>query len=175
MVIDKKTFFSHLIAIAVGIVLGLIVIYCTRKPVEPVKIERDTVTVHDTVPDYHPVPNDSALVKWMVVRVPVAAPQSGAIQQQADTVYLAAHDTIEAVLPVMQMHYKTEDYQAWVSGYKPSLDSIEVYKKTEYITERITVSKPPNRFTIGLQAGYGYGFKSKQLEPYVGLGIGYRF
>ena len=28
-----------------------------------------------------------------------------------------------------------------------------------------------NKIAIGVQGGYGYVFKSRQLEPYIGLGI----
>jgi hypothetical protein len=126
---------------------------------------RDTVTVTDTITRYYPKPVGVERVrteyKWLT-------------RVTTDTVtrFTVQHDSVLVEVPIESRHYSAPEYDAWVSGYMPSLDSINVYKRTEYITERVTVSKPPNRFSIGLQGGYGYGFKSKQLEPYVGIGIG---
>jgi hypothetical protein len=171
-----------LIFLVVGLVLGVIIGIGIGKHSVPrvkpgVKIERDTVTIHDTVPDYLPAPKDSMLVRWMTIRVPVeqadgttvvtTAPQSAAIPQQVDSV--------DVDLPITQKHYQTENYQAWVSGFRPNLDSIEVYQKETILTEKITVTQSPSRFSFGLQAGYGYGILSKRLEPYVGLGLELRF
>ena len=38
---------------------------------EVVKVERDTVVIHDTVPYYHPAPKDSAIVKYVTRYLPV--------------------------------------------------------------------------------------------------------
>jgi hypothetical protein len=40
------------------------------------------------------------------------------------------------------------------------------------ITRTVTVEKPKYRkFNIGVVGGYGYGFKSKRVEPFIGIGI----
>lgn len=52
-------------------------------------------------------------------------------------------------------------YTAWVSGVRPSLDSIRTYRRTQYTDRYIyrdVVRQPkPKRFGIGLSAGYGVG------------------
>jgi len=168
MILNK----THLIVFCVGIFLGLCTGFFTGKaiydkPLE-VGIKRDTVTIHDTIPDYLPMPKDSAHIKYVTRWLP----------SKTDTITqwetLTVHDSVAVEVPITSKHYGNNTYDAWISGYEPFLDSIKVYQKTEYITETITISKPPNRFSIGLQGGYGYGFKSKQLEPYVGIGIGIR-
>lgn len=45
----------------------------------------------------------------------------------------------------------------------------------EIITKTITKRQKAKKWHIGVQAGYGYGFKSKQVEPYVGIGVSYTF
>ena len=70
----------------------------------------------------------------------------------------------------------TIDYQIYISGIKSRLDSINLrLKKSEVIkTNTIEVTKyikDNNRFSIGVQTGVGYGFKSKQIEPYIGFGL----
>ena len=51
---------------------------------------------------------------------------------------------------------------------------------TDVITNTVTVTKYVkdkkifwDRFHIGLQAGYGYTFKTKDLQPYVGIGASF--
>lgn len=72
-----------------------------------------------------------------------------------------------------QAYYEDSLYRAWVSGYRPRLDSIEIYPRTvtHIITNDIyhTIKvKDKRRWGLGLQAGYGYpgGF-------YVGAGVSY--
>lgn len=90
--------------------------------------------------------------------------------RSTDTLYV--HDTI---LIKEQKVFKDSTYMAWVSGYQPELDSIEVYPKTvtNYITTEVTktvtkIKKP--KWVISVGGGVGYNGK---IEPYVGLNAGY--
>lgn len=134
-------------------------------------VTRDTVTLWDTIPHWYPSPVDikpkKPVIRWLTKAI------TDTIDHFVDVSQMV-HDTVAVEVPIESRHYHGKEYDAWVSGYEPSLDSIKVYQQKEYITETITKSKPPNRFSVGLQGGYGYGFKSKQWEPYVGLGIGIR-
>ena len=65
-------------------------------------------------------------------------------------------------VPITQKEYSTDNYRAWVSGYKASLDSVWVYPETKIIREK------PRRWGIGVIAGYGIGRNG--LSPYVGVG-----
>ena len=80
-------------------------------------------------------------------------------------------DSAAVAIPITQKRYDGDDYRAYVSGYEPNLDSIFVFPKTTVIHERSY--KPPNKWHIGITGGFGYGFKSKQAEPYIGIGITY--
>lgn len=71
-------------------------------------------------------------------------------------------------LPITQKEYRDSDYTAYVSGFHAKLDSIEV--RTKEVTYTKTEIKF-RRWNIGLTGGYGYGFRSKQFEPFVGIGI----
>ena len=162
---------THFIVFVVGAVLGLLTGFFTGKAIydRPVieSVSRDTVTRIDTVYQYHPMPVEVEKVRteyrWLT-------------RATTDTVtdYTVLHDSVLVEVPIESKHYNAPEYDAWVSGYQPSLDSIRVYQKENYITETVTISKPPNRFTLGLQGGYGYGFRSKTWEPYVGVGLGIR-
>ena len=71
-----------------------------------------------------------------------------------------------------QAYYEDSLYRAWVSGYRPRLDSLMVFPKTVYqtVTNDIyhTITPKKKRWGLGLQVGYGYpgGF-------YVGGGVSY--
>lgn len=51
----------------------------------------------------------------------------------------AIRDTFYISVPITQKSYKDSTYSCWVSGYKPNLDSIEVYNKIIY---RDIIQKP---------------------------------
>lgn len=79
-------------------------------------------------------------------------------------------DSVE--IPITQKVYSDSLYTAYVSGYGQQLDSIRVTAFT--IRETVTVTKPVTkyrRWNVGLIGGYGYGFTSRQLEPFVGIGF----
>jgi hypothetical protein len=76
------------------------------------------------------------------------------------------HDTVAVEVPITSKHYGNDTYDAWVSGFEPSLDSIKVYRETQYITERVTISKPPNKWELDAAAGIDYNVKSQRYTPY---------
>ena len=168
-----KKYKSWLISVAIGIVLGLLLSLAFRgRPAEPtVRVERDTVVQYDTIPHYLPSPKDSALVKFVTVKFPVERPIYVS-HPPNDSVRI---DTIEAEVPITQKHYESEEYQAWVSGFMPNLDSIEVYQKTSTITETITITQfaKQKHWGIGVTGGYEYYPNTSQSAPYAGLHLKY--
>lgn len=104
---------------------------------------------------------------------------------QIDTVYDSNGDTIQLIVEAKKWedsivsHKDTAYLQIFTSGIRTSLDSTKIRLKThtEVITNTVEITKIVekkktvwDRFHIGLQAGYGYGFQYKGLEPYVGIG-----
>lgn len=74
----------------------------------------------------------------------------------------------------VQKVYSDSAYIAYVSGYDPRLDSIIVRQKIiehSIVETRTVPTKKFRRWNIGLNVGYGYGFKSKEFEPFVGVGV----
>ena len=105
-------------------------------------------------------------------------------QKVIDTLLLPVNDTIRIndttfiALPITQKEYKQDSlYQAWVSGYKPNLDSIKVFPKTIYTTITNTVYKKPARVTIGATIGYGAMYVDKQIKfgPTIVAGVSFKF
>lgn len=144
--------------LGVGILIGWL---CrgSRSPEREFVTHTDTLTIRDTIREIRPVYVEKTRTDTMLVAV-------------TDTVTVS--DTVYMVLDREQRHYQGEDYEAWVSGYRPALDSIYVFPKTRYITENI-FAEPRKRWGIGIQAGYGIGISSGQVKafPYIGVGISY--
>ena len=90
-----------------------------------------------------------------------------------DTIH---HNDIVYVRDTAVVHRdSTENYTIDISAVKLDWYKLNInhYDTVTYVqTVNNTIYKPKkNRIAIGVQGGYGYGFKAKQLEPYVGLGI----
>ena len=110
------------------------------------------------------------------------------IKKKVDTVYTKEGDTFNLITEAKRFDKRlisnkdTADIQIYTSGINTSLDSLKMRLKThrEIVTNTVEVKKYIqkkktfwNRFHIGVQAGYGYGFNYKGLEPYVGIGASF--
>ena len=127
-----------------------------------IKVKVDTLFVYDTIFIEKPVINKVEIIDTLLLPVPVT-----------DTLML--HDTVFVHLPIEQRQYSDPRYTAWVSGYRPQLDSILIYQRTEYITKEIKTVTKPKRWGIGLQVGYGVSLHNGQIHPapYIGVGLSY--
>ena len=155
---------KHLIILAAVALLCLLCGFFVAKgmydrPLDE-SVSRDTVTLHDTVPEYLPAPKDSARIKWVTRWLP-SVPDT-ITQWETMTV----HDSVAVAVPITSKHYCGKNYDAYVSGFEPSLDSIFVYNETQLITETITRMKPPNKWSLSVNAGVDYGTTSQFWMPY---------
>lgn len=162
------------------------------------KVTVDTVTVRDTVRITEPSAADSVVTG--VIRVPVALPteptvpkaeievfEPGRLSEVMDghavnkggseaqeTGKIAGKDTAWAVVPRTQKRYVDSTYMAWISGYEPRLDSIEVYQKTVVVTKRVEGRVKNRRFNVGLTGGFGYGVITRKPDVWLGVGVTWR-
>ncbi|WP_302802098.1 DUF6808 domain-containing protein [Alistipes ihumii] len=135
-----------------------------RRSVKPeiVKIHRtDTVVVRDTVRETVLVPKIRYLTR-------------------VDTVLLLVPgDTVKVpvLVPISRNVYEGEDYRAVVSGFRASLDTLDIFRKTQTVTntvvQRVEVPGKPKRWGIGVSAGYA--LTPQGVKPYIGAGISYSF
>lgn len=123
----------------------------------------------DTVKVSVPVPRDSVVVRYITANLPVAPkkddPDTICIHQ-TDT--LVVHDSVEVIVPITQKVYSEDEYTAWVSGFRPSLDSLELHLPTNVIT--VQESTPWVEWSFGLQGGMTW-VPDQGVKPYVGLGV----
>lgn len=88
-----------------------------------------------------------------------------------DTLYNTDSIKVPVRIPIESKTYQDSTYRAVISGYRASLDSIQVYPIHTITTITNTKQK---RFNIGVQTGVGYGCFNKKPDIYVGLGVSYR-
>ena len=167
---DTIQYFLKIITLVFGILLlfnivnaiGYFVNEQRNSHSSEMKVKVDTLFVYDTIFVEKPVIKQVEIIATLRLPVPIT-----------DTLML--HDTVFVHLPIEQRQYSDPRYTAWVSGYRPQLDSIQIYQTTEYITKEIKTVTKPKRWGISLQAGYGVSLHNGKVfpAPYVGVGLSY--
>lgn len=151
----KKAFWIVMAMLAVSVAIN--VWQWQNQPEPSVYVERDTVWKDSIIRE--PVPAETIDVgRTVYIKVPFHMP--------SDTI----HDSIEVPIPIVQKRYDDSLYTAWVSGYDPALDSIDLRLPTITETVTKTIVKPSPLITFGIQVGGGYGVFYHKPDIYVGLG-----
>lgn len=137
----KKNIVIGALMLIVGIVGGWLCRGVRSDKAEPV-IQTDTIIKVDIVREAYPIEISKEVVRkeYVIVR---------------DTVRIK--DTLYLSLPMERRVYGSDDFYAEVTGYKPSLDYIEVFPKTKIITERIVERRKMNSLSAGIELGYMNG------------------
>lgn len=135
---------------------SLLAFFLRHREAEVVEVEiinTDTIQITDTVEIVQPICT---------------------VKRVTDTLLIHTTDTLmrEVVvsLPREEKIYEDSTFRAVVSGYRPSLDTMQVFQRHSVVkvTERIT----PPRWSLGLQGGVG--ITPKGIQPYLGVGVAYR-
>lgn len=123
------------------ILLTVVCVVVWFRPHEPLLAEIRTETKVNTV-----VKVDTLLIS------PPMAPLL--VFRLTDTIRIG-----DTVVHREQAYYEDSLYRAWVSGYRPKLDSLMIFPRTVYqtVTNDIyhTIVLKKKRWGLGLQAGYG--------------------
>lgn len=128
-------------------------------------VDVSTEVKYDTIPYYIPVPVDSYVTRYEVVKLPAVRDTIRDSLIYKDTL---VYDSVNVIVPITQKKYEDSTYTAYVSGFNPQLDSIKLYQKTIYQT----ITEKPARWGIGLVGGYGYGIKG--FTPFAGIAVYYK-
>lgn len=171
----KKMKNNTLIYVSIAIcILILGIVYFVGQPTEPNVVKTDTVftTKTDTLWRDTTITEKEFIPKIIV-------------KTKVDTVFTKEGDTVQLITESKSFEKRlisdkdTADVKVFTTGINTSLDSLKMRLKThkEIITNTVEVTKYVekkktvwDRFHIGIQGGYGYGFNYKGLEPYVGIG-----
>lgn len=136
------------------ILLAVVCVVAWFRPHEPLPAETRIETKVNTV----------VKVETLLISPPMAPLL---VFQLTDTMRIG-----DTVVHREQAYYEDSLYRAWVSGYRPRLDSLQIFPRTVYqtVTNDVyhTIASKKKRWGLGLQVGYGYpvGF-------YIGGGINY--
>lgn len=179
----KKTFTYIVLGLLVGLGLSLFWNYKQFRDLQeqPTKIQEKIVVKYKEKKDSMPEPKTEKVVG--TIKIPVPKPNQDPLfsdnlsENALDSVGFSDNlsdipDSIE--VPRTQKVYSDSSYTAYVSGYEPRLDSIFVRQKIiehSIIETRTVPTKQFRRWNVGVIGGYGYGFKSKEFEPFVGFGL----
>ena len=91
-----------------------------------------------------------------------------------DTIFVEKVSENVLKLPVTQRYYATDLYQAWVSGYNPNLDSINVFNKVVTHTVNHTITKEIYPKTVDWYLNIGSMFIDKNVAPYLGINVKFK-
>lgn len=129
-----------------------------------VEIRRDTVRLRDTVVIGRPVAAERVTGDSILARAEVVA---------ADTC-AARSDSVEVRLSVERVRYAGDRYEAWVSGYRPSLDSLRIYGEDRVISSVIASGRHARR-RWGFGVAAGLAVTPKGVGPGIVVGLTYSF
>lgn len=182
--LKKILVFAGILAFVVlGWICGTFLPLRCLKPAENGQEVRDTTWLHDTTYIDNPVPVEVTPKGYELVPIGTIDRITGQILALEDSLEkkpkIVKKDSLIYIdVPMETRHYGDSTYDAWVSGYKPSLDSLRIYTTSM----QIDITKPPappKRFGIGIQAGLGVQYDAihKQFGagPYLGVGFDWRF
>ena len=131
--------------------------YDAPHPAETLVVRETKVVKEPRFIDFRPVRAVPALL-------PLYAPDSG--PQAANRA-----DSVAVVVPVTQAYYAGEDYRAWVSGYQPRLDSLQVFPEIR----EIRVQQPQQRRArvgFGITAGPAVIWTPEGMKGGAGVAAG---
>jgi len=152
-----KKILTYIIALTVGVVVGIGIVLMLNLKTGLLSgqsiIQSDTtaVTIYDTLQVVMPefvTSQPVSLEVYPIAQVPVLLFYSDTITKP----YFVNNDL---VIPITQKYYKDPRYEAWVSGYNPRLDSMNVFSLVTVKTVTNTVKKSyKNEFYVNADFRY---------------------
>ena len=132
--------------------------YMGRNSVKPTIVEKPRI-VYDTI-------IRTKIVHDTMWRDRIVYRDMPVVVKDVDTLRIT--DTVTVAIPIYSYWFKDDLYDIKAEGYDVKINSVTVYPRTEYKTERVNVK---NRCGLGIQAGYGVSKDGFSL--YIGIGVSY--
>ena len=170
----KDSLILLIIGLLVGVVIGFTLSTCNGHQNAPDISTVSVEVIHDTILDTVPVTAEVRQVGSVVAHLPIANNKVLDNSELTDTVKFDANkDSVAVLVPIEQKVFTdSTNYRAVISGYNISLDTMQVFRHREYITERI---KPPAKrwgLSVGVGAVVGTDMK---VRPGIFVGVTYTF
>lgn len=140
-----------------------------------VDIQTDTVKIEKVITEYKPSYKGEIALSTQKIKVPLFAvfPEQND-DKKIDSLYhiidslKLASDSLEVELQRVQRHYKTDNYEAWVSGIEPELDSIKIKQQITYVTNTQVIENDKFYLNVGLNTS-GLFNKSYTMTPNINI------
>lgn len=140
-----------------------------------VDIQTDTVEIEKVITEYKPVYKGETTLSTKKIKVPLYAifPEQNN-NEKIDSLYhiidslKLASDSLEVELQRVQRYYKTDNYEAWISGIEPELDSIKVKQQITYVTNTQVIENDKFYLSVGLNTA-GLFNKSYTMTPNINI------
>lgn len=148
----------------IGLIIGAFLLSLVwRRCADNTEVVSDTII--KVIKVDRPIVRESTIVKYEVVRLPRAN----------DTICVSdtIKDSVFVQVPIEQKVYSDSNYTAWVSGYHPRLDSISITHQEVSFHNKLVNNNGSKRLYLGIQVGYG--ITPRGMQPYLGLGLSYKF
>lgn len=165
------------------LIIGLVVIICFvisfgigyNRGKKSIDIQTDTVKIEHVITEYKPKYEDEKKLTVQKIKIPsfVILEDNDSLKNIIDTLTYTK-DSLEIELQRIQRYYKTDDYEAWVSGIDPALDSIKVKRNVEYITKTQTIKNDRFHFNVGINGNTWLGEESCILNPNLNVNYTYK-
>jgi len=157
-----------ILGFAAGFAVSKHMYKCEEAPV--VSAVREIKTVRDTVKAKVPPAVKETVKRKETARLKIK-PSVGTKTPTIVNDSLAG--TAEVEIPITTKIYETPNYRAVVSGFRPSLDSMEVYRDTRTITETVTKLQPARRKWLALTVGPSIGYNlNGEIVPSASVTLG---
>ena len=148
----------------IGLIIGAFLLSLVwRRCADNTEVVSDTII--KVIKVDRPIVRESTIVNYEVVRLPRAN----------DTICVSdtIKDSVFVQVPIEQKVYSDSNYTAWVSGYHPRLDSISITHQEVSFHNKLVNNNGSKRLYLGIQVGYG--ITPRGMQPYIGLGVSYKF
>ena len=140
-----------------------------------VDIQTDTVKIEKVITEYKPVYKGETTLSTQKIKIPLYAifPEQND-NQKIDSLYHIIDslkfttDSLEVELQRVQRYYETDNYEAWVSGIDPALDSIKVKQNITYVTNTQVIED--KKFSLNVEINtMGLFDKSYTMSPNINV------
>lgn len=144
-----------------------------------IEIQTDTIKIEKVIVEHSPISVDEQLLKVQKVKLPILAvfPEKpnkniDSLKNIIDSLW-KNKDSLEIELQRIQKCYKTDDYEAWVSGIDPTLDSIKFKQQIKQIVNTQVIESDKFYLNVGLNAN-NLPKKSYTINPNINVSYNWK-
>lgn len=148
-----------------------------KKGKRSTEIQKDTITIEKIIVKNKPQYSNENVLSLQKIKVPTFIILQEYQDSSKQTIINLKHsldsllhstDSLELMLHRVQRYYVEENYEAWVSGIDPLLDSIKIKQNVQQIINTTTIKENKFDFNVGLNAN-GWNKSSYCLNPNINI------